>query len=124
VRGGKAAKGHKIYPYLLRGLRVDRPNQVWCADITYLPMQRGFLYLVAIMDWYKVRLCALNGLRHTLRLSFFCDNRFHKRFDLSFDRNASSSNMHWCREGPCFILNQLVNERAADGCTVEHLAKR
>ncbi|WP_296708901.1 IS3 family transposase, partial [Rhodoblastus sp.] len=47
----KPAKGHKTYPYLLRGLRVDRPNQVWCADITYLPMKRGFLYLIAIMDW-------------------------------------------------------------------------
>lgn len=45
------AKGHKTYPYLLRGLRIDRPNQVWCADITYIPMRRGFLYLVAIMDW-------------------------------------------------------------------------
>jgi putative transposase len=42
----KPAKGHKTYPYLLRGLRIDRPNQVWCADITYLPMKRGFLYLV------------------------------------------------------------------------------
>ena len=48
----RPAKGHKIYPYLLRGLRVDRPNQVWCVDITYLPMRRGFLYLVAIMDWH------------------------------------------------------------------------
>ena len=47
----KAAKGHKIYPYLLRGLRVDRPNQVWCADITFVPVKNGFLYLVAIMDW-------------------------------------------------------------------------
>lgn len=46
-----AAKGHKTYPYLLRGLHIDRPNQVWCTDITYLPMRRGFLYLVAIMDW-------------------------------------------------------------------------
>ena len=44
---------HKIYPYLLRGLRVDRPNQVWCTDITYIPMKRGFLYLVAIMDWHS-----------------------------------------------------------------------
>ena len=44
---------HKIYPYLLRGLKIDRPNQVWCADITYIPMQRGFLYLVAIMDWHS-----------------------------------------------------------------------
>ena len=47
----KPAKGHKTYPYLLRGLRIERPNQVWCADITYLPMKRGFLYLIAIMDW-------------------------------------------------------------------------
>jgi len=47
----RPAKGHKTYPYLLGGLRVDRPNQVWCADITYLPMRRGFLYLVAVMDW-------------------------------------------------------------------------
>lgn len=42
---------HKIYPYLLKGLTIDRPNQVWCADITYIPMRCGFLYLVAIMDW-------------------------------------------------------------------------
>ncbi len=42
---------HRIYPYLLRRLAIDRPNQVWCADITYIPVQRGFLYLVAIMDW-------------------------------------------------------------------------
>ena len=47
----RPAKGHKTYPYLLRDLRVDRPNQVWCADITYIPMRRGFLYLVAVMDW-------------------------------------------------------------------------
>jgi putative transposase len=46
-------KQHKIYPYLLRGLQIYRPNQVWAADITYIPMSRGFLYLVAIMDWYS-----------------------------------------------------------------------
>ncbi len=54
----KAAKGHKIYPYLLRELRVDRPNQVWCSDITYLPMRRGFLYLVAIMDLHTHKVLA------------------------------------------------------------------
>jgi putative transposase len=43
--------GHRVYPYLLRDLTIDRPNQVWCADLTYIPMRRGFLYLVAIMDW-------------------------------------------------------------------------
>ena len=42
---------HRVYPYLLKGMTIDRPNQVWCADITYIPVQRGFLYLVAIMDW-------------------------------------------------------------------------
>ena len=42
---------HKIHPYLLRGLTINKPNQVWCADITYIPMRRGFLYLVAVMDW-------------------------------------------------------------------------
>ncbi len=44
---------HRIYPYLLKGMAIDRPNQVWCADITYIPVQRGVLYLVAIMDWAK-----------------------------------------------------------------------
>ena len=50
--------GHKVYPYLLRGLIIDRPNQVWCADITYIPMARGFVYLVAVMDWFSRRVLA------------------------------------------------------------------
>ena len=44
---------HPVYPYLLRNVRITRPNQVWAADITYLPMARGFLYLVAVMDWHS-----------------------------------------------------------------------
>lgn len=47
----KPPPGHKVYPYLLRGLKIERPNQVWAADITYIPMGHGFLYLVAVMDW-------------------------------------------------------------------------
>lgn len=43
---------HRVYPYLLRGLSIERANQVWCADITYIPMHRGFMYLVAVMDWH------------------------------------------------------------------------
>lgn len=44
---------HQVYPYLLRDLIVERPNQVWCSDITYIPLRRGFLYLVAVMDWFS-----------------------------------------------------------------------
>jgi putative transposase len=44
---------HKIYPYLLRELVIDKPGQVWCTDITYIPMRKGFLYLIAVMDWYS-----------------------------------------------------------------------
>ena len=52
----KGAAGHKIYPYLLRKLVIDRPNQVWATDITYIPMARGFAYLAVIMDWYTRRI--------------------------------------------------------------------
>jgi len=51
----KGHPDHKVYPYLLRGLIIDRPNQVWCADITYIPMAKGFVYLVAVMDWFSRR---------------------------------------------------------------------
>jgi putative transposase len=54
----RPAPGHKIYPYLLRGLKVERPNQVWAADITYIPMARGFVYLVAVVDWFSRRVLA------------------------------------------------------------------
>jgi putative transposase len=54
----KPEPGHKIYPYLLRKLAVTRPNQVWATDITYIPMARGFVYLVAIVDWFSRRVLA------------------------------------------------------------------
>lgn len=60
---------HKVYPYLLRGLVIDRPNQVWSTDITYLPMQKGFLYLVAILDWATRRVLAWR-LSNTLTADF------------------------------------------------------
>ena len=52
------APGHKIFPYLLRGLTIDRANQVWASDITYIPMARGFVYLAAVMDWFARRILA------------------------------------------------------------------
>jgi putative transposase len=60
---------HKIYPYLLRDLLIDRPNQVWCADITYIPMRRGFLYLVAIMDWQSRKVLSWR-LSNSMETSF------------------------------------------------------
>ena len=60
---------HPVYPYLLRNARITRPNQVWAADITYLPMSRGFLYLVAVMDWYSRYVVAWR-LSNTLEAGF------------------------------------------------------
>ena len=68
-RTSEPAPEHRVYPYLLRNARVTRPNQVWAADITYLPMARGFLYLVAIMDWHSRYVVAWR-LSNTLEAGF------------------------------------------------------
>ena len=65
----KPNPGHKVYPYLLRGLEINRVNQVWATDITYIPMARGFLYLVAIMDWHSRYVLAWR-LSNTLEVDF------------------------------------------------------
>ena len=62
---------HRIYPYLLGNLVIDRPNQVWCSDITYLPMRKGFLYLVAIMDWHSRKVLSWR-VSNTLDSEFCC----------------------------------------------------
>jgi putative transposase len=63
---------HQVYPYLLRDLIIDRPNQVWCADITYIPMAKGFVYLVAVMDWFSRRVLAWR-LSITMETDFCVD---------------------------------------------------
>jgi putative transposase len=68
-RTSKPAPGHKIFPYLLRGLTIERPNQVWAADITYVPIGRGFLYLMAVMDWASRAVLAWR-LSNTMDVSF------------------------------------------------------
>ena len=65
-------KKHKIYPYLLKGLDIARPNQVWASDITYIPMRRGFMYLVAIIDWYSRKVLSWR-LSNTLDAEFCVD---------------------------------------------------
>ena len=66
------AKGDKTYPYLLKGMRIDLPNQVWCADITYIPLAKGFLYLVAIMDWHSRKVLSWR-LSNTMDVQFCVD---------------------------------------------------
>jgi putative transposase len=68
----KPAPEHKIFPYLLRDLVIDRPNQVWAADITYIPIGRGFLYLVAIIDWASRAVLAWR-LSNTMDVAFCID---------------------------------------------------
>ena len=71
-RTSRPAPEHRVYPYLLEKIRVTRPNQAWAADITYLPMARGFLYLVAIMDWHSRYVVAWR-LSNTLEADFCVD---------------------------------------------------
>ena len=71
-RTSLATPDHKIYPYLLRGLVIDRPNQVWAMDITYIPMARGFVYLAAVVDWFSRRVLAWR-LSITLETEFCLD---------------------------------------------------
>ena len=68
-RTTKPEPGHKIYPYLLRGIAITRPNQVWAMDITYIPMARGFVYLAAVLDWFSRRVLAWR-LSITMESSF------------------------------------------------------
>lgn len=86
---------HRIYPYLLLDMKIERPNQVWCADVTYLPMRRGFLYLVAIMDWATRKVLAWR-LSNTMDAAFCVEAledamaRFGKPDIFNTDQAASS----------------------------------
>lgn len=96
----KPAKGHKTYPYLLGGLRVDRPNQGWCADFTYLSMRRGFLYLVAIMDWFTRKVLAWR-ISNTLEADFCVEalneavHRFGPPEIMNTDQGSQFTSFAW-----------------------------
>ena len=79
---------HRVYPYLLRGLTIERPNQVWCADITYIPVQGGFLYLVAIMDWASRRVLAWR-LSNTMDTEF-CWRRWRRLWKATVFQRSST----------------------------------
>ncbi len=65
-------QGHKIYTYLLKGLEINRPNKVFCTDIIYIPMAKGFVYLVAVMDWYSRKVLSWR-LSNTMESDFCVD---------------------------------------------------
>ena len=68
----KPDKAHKVYPYLLKEITIDRPNQVWATDITYIPMANGFVYLTAIMNWHSRKVLSWR-LSNTMDVSFCID---------------------------------------------------
>ncbi len=75
----KPNKAHRIYPYLLRDLEINRSNQVWCTDVTYIPMHKGFAYLIAIMDWHSRKVLSWR-LSNTMDTNF-CIEALHEAFN-------------------------------------------
>ena len=80
---------HRIYPYLLRDLPITRPNHVWCTDVTYIPLQRGFLYLVAVMDWANRKVLSWR-LSNTLD-AHFCVEALQEALEYYGPRRSSTA---------------------------------
>ena len=87
-RTSQADPGHRVYPYLLRDLQITRPNHVWCTDVTYIPLQRGFLYLVAVMDWASRKVLSWR-LSNTLDARF-CVDALHEALERMALRSFNS----------------------------------
>jgi len=103
-------KAHKKYPYLLRYLKITRPNQVWCADVTYVPMAKGFMYLVAIMDWYS-----------RFVLAWQISNSLDTTFCLAALRLAlrqAQPEIFNTDQGVQFTANEFINELEAAGIQI------
>ena len=120
-RTSNPAPGHKVYPYLLGGMDITRPNQVWAADITYIPMARGLLYLAAIMDWYSRYVVAWN-LSNTLDAQF-CVEALEEALEKGrpdvFNTDQGSQNQHGRERAP--QRRHLRGEAVADGEVRERL---
>lgn len=122
----QSAPEHKVYPYLLRNLAVERVNQVWSSDITYIPMRRGFVYLVAVMDWYSRYVLAWQ-LSNTLEGSFclealkqallwgtpdiFNTDQGSQFTALAFTSYLLQANIHISMDGRGRALDNIFNER-------------
>ena len=113
----KRHPGHKVYPYLLRGKTIDQPNQAWAADITYIPMRQGFLYLVAIIDWATRRVLSWRLSNTPCYRSVPCPpprlatRKFGRRLLLHGEDAVSDVLRH---------VGEIRDEEAADGKRVSH----
>ena len=102
---------HTVYPYLLRDLLINRPNQVWCADITYIPLAKGFVYLVAVMDWFSRRVLAWRvsiGLE-----SGFCVEALQEALD-----RYGSPDIFNTDQGVQFTSGDFIDELAGRGVRI------
>jgi Integrase core domain len=103
-RTTKPESGHKIYPYLLRGMEIVRPNQVWAMDITYVPMARGFVYLAVVLDWFsrrvlsrRVSITTSGGGRRAIRAAI-SPSTLATACNASFQRRSNSpATSRFCR---------------------------
>jgi len=102
---------HKIYPYLLKNLKIDHANQVWCADITYIPMAQGWVYLVAVMDWFSRRVLAWR-LSITMETDF-CVEALKEAMDLYGRPEIFNTD-----QGVQFTAAAFINQLEGDGVRV------
>ena len=121
-RTSQAHPAHRVYPYLLRDLQITRPNHVWCTDVTYIPLQRGFLYLVAVMDWASRKVLSWR-LSNTLDARFCLDQvrmrlpvRVRNRFPGS-DRNRLVDGLLRPRRPHSSLNDRTPQEAYTDGGT-------
>lgn len=131
-----AAEGHPVYPYLLRHLAITRPNQVWSADITYIPMLRGFMYLVAIIDWYSRYvvtwqlsntldgLFCLDALEHALaqgQPEIFNTDQGAQFTAVAFSARLEAAGIRVSRDGRGRALDNVFVERLWRSVKYEHV---
>ena len=119
---------HRIYPYLMRNMKIERPNQVWCAEVTYLPMRPGFLYLVAIMEWATHKVLAWR-LSNTMDVAFCVEAledamaRFGKREIFNTDQGSQFTSQAFTGVVRAAELKISINGKGCwmDNVFIEHL---
>lgn len=124
----KPGKGHKIYPYLLRRLKIDYPNQVWATDITYIPMPNGFMYLMAVIDLYSRKVLSW-GISNTMDTAFCLEvvNLAVERYGKPEIFNTDQGSQFTSNEFTQYLLGQKIKVsmdgkgRATDNAFIERL---